>query len=222
MGLKIISSADGSDTLFNPELKETYHSQKGALAESMHVFINEGLLKVASSKDVITVLEVGFGTGLNALLTLDFSENQTLKIRYVSLETSPLPSEIYLKLNYPEYYPGLGKSFELFHTSPWNQEVNMSHFFLLHKVLCPLEEFEGNELQADVIYFDAFAPSRQPNIWSLANLSKCFELMKPGGILVTYCAQGQFKRDLKAAGFEVETLPGPPGKKEMTRGVKIK
>lgn len=219
MDLKIIESADGSHTLLLSSLNETYHSTKGAITESLHVFLKEGLEKFIDVQEV-TILEIGFGTGLNAILTLLKGLETGQKINYHTLEPFPLPKEIISKLNYTEsLHEILTGYFLKLHEASWNEDINITPGFNFRKYNMRLEDF-NLKFKVDLIYYDAFAPSKQPEVWSLENLSKCFEILNPGGILVTYCAQGQFKRNLKAAGFEVEIIEGPPGKKEMTRGVK--
>lgn len=220
MNIEIITSEDGSHTLFLPHLKETYHSLHGALRESSHVFINSGLALAAETKNEITVLEIGFGTGLNALLCIIFAEATGKKIHYHTLEPHSLGKEIYEKLNYLDL---LGRKdlhgvFADMHISEDGAEVNYKNLFFFKRYLSRLENFQPAGISPDVVFYDAFAPSKQPEVWSLENLKKVNSMMPPSGILVTYCASGQFKRDLKEAGFLVEVLPGPPGKKEMTRG----
>lgn len=214
---KIITTEDGSHSLHNVELNESYHSLRGAMGESLHVFIEAGLKFIHQEKKIknISVFEVGFGTGLNAWLTWQYAIENNLPVEYKSIETSPLSKDIYSGLNYGEP----DKFFQL-HECPWEKYVAFENFSL-EKSNQSLEEIELHEVHFDLIYFDAFAPSKQPEIWSIENLEKCFRSLKPGGILVTYCAQGQFKRNLAALGFEVQTLPGALGKKEMVRGVKL-
>ncbi len=219
MKIRIIMTEDGSQSLLREDLYETYHSLHGAKGESEYVFIRHGLAYVAEKKtDLIRVLEIGFGTGLNAFLTWRFSKQNSVDVHYESLESIPVSSEIYEQLMYSsdEIEQDL---FQELHTASWSDSHQISDHFTLKKLETTLELFEPME-PFDLIYFDAFAPSKQPEVWSLENLKKCFDALCSDGILVTYCAQGQFKRNLKEAGFEVETLPGAMGKKEMVRGVK--
>lgn len=221
MEIKIITSGDGSHTLFLPHLNETYHSHHGALAESIHVFIEKGLSFIAEGKNAVHILEIGLGTGLNALLTLNAAKTNQINVSYTSLEPFPLPEEIYLQLNYAELISGsLKEDLLQIHKAEWENihELHNNFHFCKHKKT--LQNFE-TETKFDLIYFDAFAPNKQPEVWSIDNMKKCYQLLLQGGALVTYCAQGQFRRDLKAAGFVIESLPGPPGKKEMTRGLKL-
>ncbi|MFN6945375.1 MAG: tRNA (5-methylaminomethyl-2-thiouridine)(34)-methyltransferase MnmD [Cytophagaceae bacterium] len=216
---KIITSGDGSHTLFIPEMNETYHSSHGALQESEHVFIKHGLDFLADS-DPITILEVGFGTGLNAILSFRAAEMSGKKIFYHTLEPFPLDIELVKQLNYPELLDeGLTKTFFNLHETAWDEQSEISGQFSFIKYKAKLEDL-NIPIEADLIFFDAFAPGKQPEMWSLQNLTKIKGLMNRRAVLVTYCASGQFRRDLKELGFIVESLPGPPGKKEMTRAVK--
>lgn len=218
MKIELIVSGDGSHTLFLPELNETYHSHHGALRESLYVFIEKGLEVAAENKNTVTVFEVGFGTGLNALLTLMWAENKKIHIDYHTLEPYPLSKEITEKLNYLDLLgrKDLEKEFQTMHETE-EGTVQLNGTFAFSRYKSTLENF-SSDLHADVIYYDAFAPNKQPEVWSLENIRKVRSLLSSPGLLVSYCASGQFKRNLKEAGFEVETLPGPPGKKEMTRG----
>ncbi len=220
MPIKIIITEDGSHSLFDEKLKETYHSTRGARGESVHVFIKEGLeywLQQNESEE-IKVLEIGLGTGLNAFLTAQFAQEHHQKIHFTSLEPFPIEKDIYENLNYFET-EGEQELLQKIHESNWESGITISSNFSLHKTVSKLEHLRTTQL-FNLIYFDAFAPSKQPEVWSLENIQKCYNLLEKGGILTTYCAQGQFKRNLKEAGFEVETLQGAMGKKEMVRAVK--
>ena len=214
--VRLITTQDGSSSLYLPELDETYHSTRGALGESIHVYIENGINTLTNTD--IKLLEVGFGTGLNALLTYQFAKKKQLNVRYHTLEPFPLSKEIYENLG----YAGAEEEREVFHRMHVLTEgdLSISPFFEFHRYQKTLEDFFPKQT-FDIIYFDAFAPSRQPEIWSKENLSKCLDLLNPGGIMVTYCAQGQFKRDLAAIGFQVEVLPGGMGKKEMVRARRL-
>jgi len=221
MSIKIITTEDGSHSLLDEALNETYHSTRGAKGESMHVFIKEGVEHWVSEnqKDEIRILEVGLGTGLNAFLTAIWAQENDQKIHFTSLEPFPVEKSIFENLNF--YQSEKEKRLLLdIHQSEWEEEVEMASNFSLYKTVSKLEHFNTSK-HYNIIYFDAFAPSKQPEVWSLENLKKCFALLNVGGILTTYCAQGQFKRNLKEAGFEVETLQGAMGKKEMVRGRKL-
>ncbi|SNS43497.1 tRNA U34 5-methylaminomethyl-2-thiouridine-forming methyltransferase MnmC [Ekhidna lutea] len=218
--IKIITTEDGSHSLFDEELNETYHSTRGARGESMHVFIREGLEHWLSGNQAeeIKILEIGLGTGLNAFLTTQFANQHNQKIHFTSLEPFPIEKEIYQNLNFFQSEEERGLLLKI-HESDWEKESRISSNFILQKTTSKLEDFITSN-SFHIIYFDAFAPSKQPEVWSLENLKKCYSLLEKGGVLTTYCAQGQFKRNLVEAGFKVETLHGAMGKKEMVRGIK--
>lgn len=222
--LKLIKTEDGSDSLYVPELKETYHSFHGAVQESRHVFINAGLqhfLENHKNKKSIKVLEIGLGTGLNALLTAEWAHKNEQMVQMTSLEAYPVPVELARKLNYAQFLEEKSaiQWFELIHSTNWITAIAIHEKFNLTKVEQKLEDYEIAD-SFDVVFFDAFAPNKQAELWELHMLEKVAGAMNPGGCFVTYCAKGQLKRDLKSIGLEVETLPGPPGKKEMVRGNK--
>lgn len=219
--LKLIITSDGSHSLLNEELNETYHSVHGAIQESSHVFIKNGLEYVLqrNSTAPLLVFEVGFGTGLNALLTLQHAVANQIKIHYTSIEEYPLREEIWAQLNYATMV-GLTREFEDLHRSTWGVVQAVTPCFSLLKLNVALQQFELAPNAYDLVYYDAFAPSKQPELWYIEMLDKICRGLKPGGIIVTYCARGQLKRDLRDLGLAVETLPGPPGKKEMVRAVK--
>ena len=207
---ELLQTADGSFTLFIPEVEETYHSTHGAVQESMHVFIENGMK--ACDKEMIRVLEVGLGTGLNAILTL---QHATKKIDYCALEPYPLSKEI---LN--ELVTSGSDQFEMkFHASNVGEWISIQENFSFVRMEIGLEEFSSEE-KFDVIYYDAFGPRVEPGLWTLERMQQCFDLLNEGGVFVTYCAKGEVRRNLQAAGFIVERLAGPPGKREMLRGVK--
>ena len=203
-------TADGSFTLFIPEVEETYHSTHGAVQESMHVFIDSGMK--ACDKEVIRILEVGLGTGLNAMLTL---QHASKKIDYCALEPYPLSKEI---LN--ELAASRSDQFEMkFHVSNAGEWISIQANFSFVRMEVGLEEFQSEE-KFDVVYYDAFGPRVEPGLWTLERMQQCFDLLNEGGIFVTYCAKGEVRRNLQVAGFVVERLAGPPGKREMLRGRK--
>ncbi|MHC2990844.1 SAM-dependent methyltransferase [Pontibacter sp. HJ8] len=222
MHLEIRQTKDGSNTLYVPALNEHYHSVHGALQESQHVFIKHGLEHVLDLRKDIKILEVGFGTGLNAILTYPFALAHKAFIQYDTLEKYPLEAGVVEQLHFDKVIlnPELQDVFEQMHKAPWNEPVDIIPYFTLQKIHETLEEFVAPQAYYDLIYFDAFAPEKQPELWSDEMFRKLYNATRPGGVLVTYCAKGSFKRSLKAAGFEVEALPGPPGKREMTRGLK--
>lgn len=218
---------DGSATLFVPELDEHYHSTKGARTESQHIFIDMGLK--ASTATSPRVLEIGFGTGLNAWLTLKEAERNDREVHYTGLELYPLSWEIVEQLGYipSSEQQHDAELFKQLHTAPWEKEIRLTPHFTLLK-----QETDANLLKAetdinklssfDVIYFDAFAPEKQPEMWSQELFNRLYVLLNKDGILTTYCAKGIIRRMLQAAGFFVERLPGPPGgKREILRARKL-
>jgi tRNA U34 5-methylaminomethyl-2-thiouridine-forming methyltransferase MnmC len=217
---QIITTADGSKTIFIPEWNEHYHSSHGALQEAQHVFIRHGLNCFTS--DYLTILEMGFGTGLNALLTYFSSEKRNQYVHYIGIEAFPPSAEELAAMDYASFAsdPETTGVYEHLHTAPWGTSHPISEHFVLEKQQCSLEQANVEPGTVDLVYFDAFGPRVQPELWTAEIFSRIFDWMAPGGIFVTYCAKGQVKRDLKTAGFLVESLPGPPGKREMTRAVK--
>ncbi|MFN8416325.1 MAG: tRNA (5-methylaminomethyl-2-thiouridine)(34)-methyltransferase MnmD [Cytophagaceae bacterium] len=218
--LKIILSSDGSHSLYNPKLNETYHSTHGALNESKYVYIEKGLAEIPS-KEIISVIEIGFGTGLNTLLTLLWAKEHQQKIHYHTLEPYPLSLELIQQLNYAELLNADKADFLRLHQVSWGDIHEINEYFSFIKTNQKVEDTVLKKATYDICYFDAFAPNKQQEMWEVQNFEKIFETLHSSGKLVTYCAQGVFKRTLKAAGFKVESLPGPPYKKEMTRGVKV-
>ena len=222
--IRLIETEDRSHSLYVPELNETYHSFHGAIQESQHVFIREGLHYYFNRQQTrsIKILEIGFGTGLNALLTYKYFIKRNVKIKYNTIEPFPIGKAIWSKLNYVELL-NITKGKEVYkqmHTTVWNTEKEVVEGYLFTKFDDKLENASLRYNYYDIVFFDAFAPSKQPGMWKLFLLEKITQSIKPGGVFVTYCAQGQFKRNLKSTGLNVETLPGPPGKKEMVRGIK--
>jgi tRNA U34 5-methylaminomethyl-2-thiouridine-forming methyltransferase MnmC len=222
--LKIITTEDGSHSLYHPTLNETYHSFHGAYRESIHVFMLYGLETWFSrhpNQFPIRILEVGFGTGLNAWLSLVWAEQYKVPVLYHTLEPFPLENDIYEKLNYTEIDTSIyhfAPYFNMLHEAAWDKGVIISEYFNMKKEKTTLQE--AHLYPSDLIFFDAFAPSKQPELWTKEVLEKVVSSLKPGGIFTTYSAKAQLKRDLASLGLEVETLPGPPGKKEMVRAIK--
>ncbi len=213
---KVVKTNDGSSTLYIEEMDETYHSTNGALQESLHIFINEGLKNVTSKN--VKVLEIGFGTGLNAIMTIGHKGD--LDVEYHTLEPFPLGERLIEELNFPSFLaPELHQDFKALHQLSW-EELHDVGGLKFKKYVATLQGFDSLKL-FDLIYFDAFAPSKQPDVWEVENLKKCFELLGNGGFLVTYCASGQFKRNLREVGFVLEHPPGPKGKREMTKAIKL-
>jgi tRNA U34 5-methylaminomethyl-2-thiouridine-forming methyltransferase MnmC len=216
---EIRETKDGSTTLFVPELNEHYHSINGALQESLHVFIRAGLEHVLANQPQVRLLEVGFGTGLNALLSLQHVMGQPGAVQYDTLEKYPLTWELIQAMHFEKFIlnPELLDYLPQLHQSPWEQAVPVLPNFELKKLQADLETLVLPVNHYHLIYFDAFAPEKQPALWTDAIFRKLYEALQPGGVLVSYCAKGSFKRSLKAAGFDLEALPGPAGKREMTR-----
>lgn len=212
-------TSDGSPTLYVPELDETYHSMHGSVQEARHVFIENGLRFVAAESKQVNILEVGFGTGLNALLTALYAKENAFRVHYVGLDAYPVEEEIWKAINYLDD-PESKACYTEIMALPFGVTEAHDASFTLCKIACSIQEWTTTE-KFDLIYYDAFGPKAQPEMWALAIFEKLYSLLNPGGALVTYCAQGQFKRHLKSLGLRVEGLPGPPGKREMTRGVKI-
>lgn len=218
----LFETEDGSHSIFSEKYGVSYHSKYGAIQETQHVFINAGLRLKAVEQSEIAILEIGFGTGLNAFMTFLESEKRGLTIDYTGVEAYPISMEIAKKLNYatqvqqPESQLILNK----IHEFEWEKTNTINEHFKLTKVKKMFQDLVY-ENQFDIIYFDAFAPTSQPELWEISLLTTMYNALKTNGILVTYCAKGQFKRDLKAVGFTVEAIPGPPRKREMTRALKI-
>lgn len=217
-----ITTQDGSSSLYQPALDEHYHSIHGAYTESMHVFIGMGLEPLLSQeKEQMRILEVGFGTGLNAWLTAFHSLEHHFMFHYVGVDKQPLEKEIISSLNYTEQHqhPQSKSLWAAIHAAPWQTPHAVTPHFTLHKQELDWTHQwpEGN---FDLIYYDAFAPNKQPEMWTPALLDKCYALLNPGGIWVTYTSKGDVRRGLLAAGFDVEKVPGPPGKREMLRATK--
>ncbi|MHB1279009.1 MAG: tRNA (5-methylaminomethyl-2-thiouridine)(34)-methyltransferase MnmD [Bacteroidia bacterium] len=212
MKIETLLSGDGSSTLFLPEMNETYHSRHGAITESQYVYIDQGLARCTGAQ--INILEFGFGTGLNALLSLRFAQKHGLSLNYSSVEKFPLPKSIIHQINYGNELH-MESSWETLHQLPWGAQVNWEQRHFLFKFEGDFRDIPIPQASIDLIYYDAFGPSKQAEVWQTDYLLVAFNALKSGGLLVTYCAQGQFKRNLKALGFEVEAVKGPPGKLEM-------
>jgi tRNA U34 5-methylaminomethyl-2-thiouridine-forming methyltransferase MnmC len=239
--IHLIETSDGSHSLFVRSLNETYHSRHGAMQESQWVFIKQGLpwprlrsatdarpplreIPELSSRGTVPersrghILEVGFGTGLNALLAMRWAEEHQVHVHFTTLETNVLSLELAAQLNYASSEQERSDFLKM-HAAVWDQDIVITPHFTLHKALREVQA-EASESQFDVIFFDAFGPPTQPEMWTTAIFQRMFNALKPGGILVTYCAKGQVRRDMQSEGFSVERLPGPPGKREMLRATK--
>ncbi|MDR0294917.1 MAG: tRNA (5-methylaminomethyl-2-thiouridine)(34)-methyltransferase MnmD [Prevotellaceae bacterium] len=219
MERRIIITDDGSPTFFVPELNECYHSTRGAVSESLHVFIDAGLREVSSRRSAVgssgvRILEVGFGTGLNALLAMLYAEEHKMTIYYESLEKYPLSEEEAAILNYSNK-----DKLAVLHACAWEEPVQLTTGFTLCKRRIDVLAYKLDKA-FDLIYFDAFAPAVQPDLWSKELFAKLCAAMSPDGVLVTYSAKGTVKSALRAAGFEVQRLPGAAGKRHMIRAIK--
>lgn len=218
---ELFATQDGSFSFISHRFGVTYHSKYGAVTESRHVFIQAGLYPLLPNHSTLNILEIGFGTGLNALMTLQEANLRQFPINYECYEAFPIDTATAVSLNYAECLGDLNLSapFQAMHEQPWNTQAKYSPFFTLNK---RLEKFEVINAvnQFDLIYFDAFAPSSQPELWEIPFLELMYQALKSGGVLVTYCAKGSVKRNLRTLGFTVESLQGPPGKREMTRAIK--
>jgi tRNA U34 5-methylaminomethyl-2-thiouridine-forming methyltransferase MnmC len=216
---ELVVTADGSSSIYIPELNEHYHSVHGAIQEAKHVFIEAGLKFIQSSFKKVRLLEIGFGTGLNCFLTFLESINLNTQINYTAIEPFPLTKDFISKLNYVEQLntSQFVSVYNAIHGS--GDAVNLSEQFLLKKIYKKIHEVELAE-KYNLVYFDAFGPRVQPEMWTAEVFEKIYNAMDENGALVTYCAKGEVKRTLKSIGFTVETLKGPPGKREMVRAVK--
>lgn len=222
MPLEIKVTADGSPTIYSPDLNEHYHSINGAFTESKHVFIDAGFLeKQKAGLQNINILEIGLGTGLNLMLTKKYNSAFAGKLVYHALEPYPLEFDMIIGLEKFDLKNfGIDPSiFSYIHKEPFEQEISMGSDFVFYKINKTLENFLPCS-HYDLVYFDAFGPQVQPEVWAEENFRKLYHCMNPSGILVTYCAKGAVRRSMQAVGFTVERLPGPPGKREMLRATK--
>jgi len=218
-----IITKDGSNTISIPEMNVTYHSHHGAIQESMHVFIDAGLRYVSGALKAsdTCIFEMGFGTGLNALLTLIEAEKEQRKIHYTTVELFPLQEDEIILLNYFEQLErkDLKPVFQHLHQCEWEKDISITPFFTLKKIRMDL--FNLSIYQPfNLLYYDAFAPSAQPHLWTKDVFEKLYNMLLPGGILVTYCSKSDVRRAMQAAGFIVEKIQGPRGKREMVRALK--
>ncbi|MCR8560738.1 tRNA (5-methylaminomethyl-2-thiouridine)(34)-methyltransferase MnmD [Mucilaginibacter sp. BJC16-A38] len=222
--LKIIQTADGSNTIYNPEVGENYHSRHGALQESTHVFLNSGLKyfleKSGAELTTVSILEVGFGTGLNFLLSADFCTKKKINLDYTGIEAYPLTGEMTSQTGYDQYVSAaLWQQFIADYPNALTAEISLTAYCQLQIANCKLLNFQSDQ-QYDIIYFDAFAVAYQPEMWDEIAMAHTIQFLKPGGVFVTYAITGNLKRALKALGCMVEKAPGAPGKREMLRAVK--
>lgn len=213
---RLEQTKDLSPTLFSETFQQTYHSIHGAISESNHVFIEHGLSEILKTKSKISIFEMGFGTGLNAVLTWQYAIKNELDIQYYSIEKFPVEKNIYHEFKTQD--DQLNLLLSQLNQSKWG-EVHKFNKFQFQKSIDDLISIKFNQV-FDLIYFDAFSPNAQPELWTESIFKKIYESMHSDGILVTYCAKGQVKRNLKTAGFLVESPAGPVGKREMTRARK--
>ncbi len=218
---EVVQTADGSASIYLPEMDEQYHSRHGAIAESKHIFIEKGLLQTASRQKRIRLFEVGMGTGLNVLCSLLAARDHKLKVDYHTIEAFPISDNELQQLNYPEELGISADLFQQIHHAPTDRSIELQSGFSLTKYHRKLEEFEL-PASFDLIYFDAFAPEKQPEMWTEAIFEKMHKALCEGGVLTTYCVKGEVRRRLQQVGFKVEKLPGPAGgKREMCRGRRL-
>lgn len=218
----IQATSDGSSTLVHPVLDELYHSRHGAWTESHHIFIRHGLMPVIErNPQSISIFEMGFGSGLNATLAHEVANTYEVPVLYVAVELYPVEPDVIRDMVMPDQHSEQKERWLELHMANWDEIVRIDPYFTLHKMKTafPNEQIPdvGNY---DLVFYDAFAPAAQPELWGAEALGKCFELLKEGGSWLSYCAKGQVRRTLKEVGFIVEALPGPPGKREITRAIK--
>lgn len=219
MQRKIIQTNDGSSSIFVPELNENYHSTHGAWQEAIHVFLKKGLHEI--SKKEVSIFEVGFGTGLNAFLTYFEALKTGQKISYASIEKYPVTEEEVKLLNYTSLSDNEngGEVLDKMHAVEWNTYSPIADHFSLCKIEDDLKSYSFNT-SFDIVYFDAFAPNKQENMWTETVFRKLYDAMNPDSVLVTYCAKGSVRRTMQQVGFDVKRTDGPPGKREMLQAFK--
>lgn len=220
---RIVETADGSYTFELIGKKEHYHSTFGAVQESFHIYIRNGLLSLSGKSNTISILEVGFGTGLNALLTIIEAMRLNMRVTYLALEPFALEPNEYELLNYTSVLnrSELAQVYFKLHESEWNHDIEIMPGFVFRKEKTGLQTVMLPENFFDLVYFDAFGPDTQPELWTQVIFEKVGKAMLPGAILATFCVRGSVRRAMQASGFEVLKLPGPLGKREMTRALKL-
>lgn len=218
MDRQLILTRDGSHTFFVPDMGEHYHSIHGAVQESVHIFVNHGYDRYRA--DTLSILEVGFGTGLNAFLTALQAKSDHKHLYYEAWEAFPIDPAEAIRLNYPEMLGGNRDLFQRIHSLTWNESRQLVENIILKKVSGDIRSFNSAR-QFDLVYFDAFGPDFQPELWETGIFRSIAQSMVTSGILVTYSAKGQVRRNLKEAGFRIEKAPGPPGKREITIAIKL-
>lgn len=217
--LKPVLTSDNSHTFFDKRTGEHYHSTFGAIQESEHIFIKAGLDYKSQKSTEVNILEVGFGTGLNALLTYKYSKDNFLNINYFAIEAYPIEQNEAEILNYPAILNMGKEDFQKMHKKT-EETIKIGERFIIQKQFDKLELVEFAKKQFDIVYFDAFSPEAQPELWTENIFKMIFDSMKINGVLTTYSCKGIVKRALKSAGFQIEKLPGPPGKREFLRAEK--
>lgn len=221
--LELVKTADGSNTLFNSDVGENYHSRHGAFQESSHVFLNSGLQYYLSGHQTnkVSILEVGFGTGLNFLISADFCMKNETNLDYTGIEAYPLSAEMIKKTEYDQYVSSdIWKTFHEHYPETLTRKTSLNQLCQLQIAACKLMDF-STDLLFDVLYFDAFAAIHQPEMWTDESLAHVCRFLKPGGVFVTYAITGNLKRSMKSLGFSIEKAAGAPGKREMLRSVKL-
>jgi tRNA U34 5-methylaminomethyl-2-thiouridine-forming methyltransferase MnmC len=220
---EIIKTADGSATIYLPEWNEHYHSKHGALQEAQHVFIESGLRHYLEKKNPerLNILEIGFGTGLNALISYYEAQKGEVILDYTGVEAFPVSAEELESLDYARLFSEEDASqvFEKLHQCPWGRKTEISPLFCLQKQQMFFKDINAEDY-FDLIFFDAFGPRVQPELWSEEIFMRMYRSLRQDGVLVTYSAKGSVRRAMQAVGFLVERLPGPPGKREMLRATK--
>ena len=222
---KIIISEDGSHTIELIGKNEQYHSTHGAIQESKHVYIQHGLARISQNKQQINILEVGMGTGLNVLLSYQYALKNQLHINYTAIEAYPLENKIWNQLNYAKLIEDkndLSAIYHKIHISEWNKELLLNDQFHMKKINRPIQETQLKDNYFDLVYFDAFNPDLEPQLWSAEVFSNLYHSMKMDSLLSTYSTKGIIKRALKSCGFSIEKKPGPPGKREILNAIKTK
>jgi tRNA U34 5-methylaminomethyl-2-thiouridine-forming methyltransferase MnmC len=213
--MEIVQTKDSSPTLFSSEFNQTYHSIHGAISESLHVFIKNGIESIGP-RERISIFEMGYGTGINAMLTYLYAKNREASISYESIEKFPVREDLFKEMTFED--SEMTDVLLRFNQLEWNQKHSLDGFDF-KKMELDIEEYSPDR-KFDIIYFDAFSPNSQPELWSKQIFDKMFAMLSSSGILTTYCAKGEVKRTLKSCGFRVESRPGPVGKREMTYAIK--
>lgn len=214
---KIVITNDGSHSIFNDKIKECYHSRHGAIVEAEHVFIKNGFSRII--KKHLSILEIGMGTGLNALLTKQKANLKKVNVNYHAIELYPIKKNVFTKLNFTDLTGMHQQELLDIHICDWGKLNIIDKYFNLRKDCIDLENFT-TDTKFDVIYFDAFSPEKQPKLWSEQIFRNMYDFLEDDGFLVTYCAKGIVKRTMKKVGFDIEVLDGPPGKRQMTKANK--